>query len=215
VTSPPFVQSWPLRSPPPNTATAARVSRFGGLGHVLFSCLQQPLQCVTLAPVAVLPAHLGTGVGSALIKQGLAELEQDGHCLVAFVVGAPKYYQRFGFSVDAAARFETEYQRRSSWPGSCPQEDLTAAPARVWSLQKRSPALLRARRPIDAAGHLSLCINSTPLYVCVANWCVCLRERSTHTEIVRNESVPHRQPARHPQCPHTPFCHRPVWPPTA
>jgi putative acetyltransferase len=71
------------------------------VGHILFS----PLEIITdgvvstaqaLAPLAVAPAMQGRGVGGALIKASLAQLQADGHALV-FVWGHPDYYTRFGF----------------------------------------------------------------------------------------------------------------------
>jgi putative acetyltransferase len=49
-----------------------------------------------LGPVSVLPSLQGRGIGSALIREGLAGLEAAGAggcCLV----GHPEYYGRFGF----------------------------------------------------------------------------------------------------------------------
>ena len=49
-----------------------------------------------LGPVSVLPSHQKMGVGSALIREGLARLKAlgaKGCCLV----GHPHYYPRFGF----------------------------------------------------------------------------------------------------------------------
>ncbi|CAI0948903.1 MULTISPECIES: GNAT family N-acetyltransferase [Serratia] len=49
-----------------------------------------------LAPVSVLPTHQNQGIGSQLIRQLLAELqESDGAGCV--VLGNPGYYGRFGF----------------------------------------------------------------------------------------------------------------------
>ena len=51
-----------------------------------------------LAPVAVLPAHQGQGIGSRLIKEGLATLRERGAggCILT---GNPVFYERFGFSL--------------------------------------------------------------------------------------------------------------------
>lgn len=51
-----------------------------------------------LGPVAVLPAHQGQGIGSALINQGLTRIEDQG-ALGCILTGNPAYYQRFGFVV--------------------------------------------------------------------------------------------------------------------
>ena len=49
-----------------------------------------------LAPMAVLPEHQRQGIGSELVRAGLAELrERD--CIFVIVLGHPEYYPRFGF----------------------------------------------------------------------------------------------------------------------
>ena len=53
-----------------------------------------------LAPLAVLPAAQRQGVGSALVREGLARCRAAGYAIVV-VLGDPAYYSRFGF-VDAA-----------------------------------------------------------------------------------------------------------------
>ena len=49
-----------------------------------------------LGPVAVLPAHQGAGVGSALMQAGLAHLASLG-ARGCILVGHPGLYRRFGF----------------------------------------------------------------------------------------------------------------------
>lgn len=49
-----------------------------------------------LGPVAVLPAHQGRGIGSALIRQGVSMLRNQG-AAGCVVLGDPAYYRRFGF----------------------------------------------------------------------------------------------------------------------
>lgn len=49
-----------------------------------------------LAPMAVAPRRQRTGIGSALIDAGLAQLKQAG-CPFVVVLGHPDYYPRFGF----------------------------------------------------------------------------------------------------------------------
>ncbi len=71
------------------------------VGHVIFSAaaidgVEQDLSAYILAPLGVLESHQGSGVGTALIQQGLALLEQRGADLV-FVYGDPNYYCRTGF----------------------------------------------------------------------------------------------------------------------
>ena len=71
------------------------------LGHVLFSRtrLTEPdrdRSSAILAPLAVVPEAQRRGVGGALVEGGLERLAQSGTGL-AFVLGDPGYYGRFGF----------------------------------------------------------------------------------------------------------------------
>jgi len=80
------------------------------IGHVLFSrtlieAAYEPVLSVALAPVAVLPSHQRRGVGGQLIHAGLDWLRTHGERSV-LVLGDPRYYSRFGFSV-ARARLLT------------------------------------------------------------------------------------------------------------
>ncbi len=79
-------------------------------GHILFSKLQAPENCLGLAPVSVIPDSQKTGIGSKLIVEGLELVRRSGWKAV-FVLGEPEYYQRFGFSVTAADKFETTYPK--------------------------------------------------------------------------------------------------------
>jgi len=80
------------------------------VGHILFSRLQAPERCLGLAPVAVAPSRQTQGIGSDLIREGLARAKRDDWQAV-FVVGEPGYYGRFGFSTAAADKFETAYPK--------------------------------------------------------------------------------------------------------
>lgn len=87
------------------------VERNGAIiGHVLFSRLHAPRECLALAPVAVSPKLQNQGIGAALIRDGLAQAARDSWKAV-FVLGEPEYYTRFGFSVATTEAFETEYPR--------------------------------------------------------------------------------------------------------
>jgi len=69
------------------------------VGHVFFSPVEiesRPTPAAALGPIAVAPAHQGKGVGSALVRAGLARCAGLGWRAV-FLVGDPAYYARFGF----------------------------------------------------------------------------------------------------------------------
>lgn len=79
------------------------------VGHVMFtrSLLDAPRRLVdvqVLSPVGVLPELQRQGIGSALIRAGLAAMSERGMPVV-FVEGDPGYYSRFGFKPGAAQGF--------------------------------------------------------------------------------------------------------------
>ncbi len=72
------------------------------LGHILFSRVRltdpdSGCAAAILAPLAVVPAAQGRGIGGKLIEAGLARLREAGVTLV-FVLGDPGYYNRYGFT---------------------------------------------------------------------------------------------------------------------
>jgi putative acetyltransferase len=81
------------------------VAERGGelVGHSAFSRarLDSGDAVLALAPVGVLPAHQGDGVGSALNRAGLERAAATGFPLVV-VLGHAAYYPRFGFEPAAA-----------------------------------------------------------------------------------------------------------------
>jgi putative acetyltransferase len=103
------------------------------VGHVMFSKLQAPGQCIALAPVSVMPNRQMQGIGSDLIGEGLARAKRDNWQAV-FVLGEPEYYQRFGFSVGLAEKFETAY----------PKPYFMALELEPSSLSERSGAVIYA-----------------------------------------------------------------------
>lgn len=80
------------------------------IGQVLFSRLQAPDRSLALAPVSVTPRRQNQRIGTLLIEAGLRRATQDGWRTV-FVLGEPGYYERFGFSLAAAAKFETIFPK--------------------------------------------------------------------------------------------------------
>jgi putative acetyltransferase len=71
------------------------------VGHILFPPItitspEGSAPALALAPMAVLPGFQRSGIGSLLVKEGLAACRRLGHRIVV-VVGHPAYYPRFGF----------------------------------------------------------------------------------------------------------------------
>lgn len=85
------------------------------VGHILFTPATittdsgKKITGMGLAPIAVTPDLQGQGIGSRLVKAGLAILEGQ-HCPFVIVLGHPRYYPHFGF-VPAE-----QYNIRCQWP---------------------------------------------------------------------------------------------------
>ena len=78
------------------------------VGYVAYSPLKSPSRALALAPLAVMPGRQREGIGAALIAEALRHVRAGGWGFV-FVVGAPDYYGRFGFTPEAAAGFDCLY----------------------------------------------------------------------------------------------------------
>jgi putative acetyltransferase len=84
------------------------------VGHIFFSPVTLDGECgcegliLGLAPLAVLPEYQGQGIGSSLIRQGLEECVRVGIQAIV-VLGAPAYYQRFGFISAKERSLSCEY----------------------------------------------------------------------------------------------------------
>lgn len=81
--------------------TLSLVAELNGrvVGHVAFSpvAMSDGTQgWFGLGPVSVLPEYQRQGIGKALIRQGLAQL-QDMNAQGCCLVGHPDYYRQFGF----------------------------------------------------------------------------------------------------------------------
>ena len=84
------------------------------VGHILFSALsvtveQRAVRALALAPMAVAPGRQRSGIGSALIRAGLAEARGQAWQAV-IVLGHPHFYPRFGFSAACAANLEAPFR---------------------------------------------------------------------------------------------------------
>ncbi|UPJ49382.1 N-acetyltransferase [Bradyrhizobium sp. 200] len=78
------------------------------IGHAMFSLLKAPFPALALAPVAVLPERQRMGVGTRLIREGIACSESAGWQGI-FVLGDPAFYRRFGFDAAKARGFTSPY----------------------------------------------------------------------------------------------------------
>lgn len=82
------------------------------IGALFFSPVvvegDKTLVCAALAPVCIHPDWQRQGIGTRLIKAGLVALEHQKVAFV-FVVGDPKYYERFGFSTELAGQFQSSF----------------------------------------------------------------------------------------------------------
>ena len=84
------------------------------IGHILFSPVSLTESAHTpaitgLAPMAILPAWQGNGVGSRLVREGLRYCAEAGYVAVA-VLGHPDYYPRFGFVPASRFNIKSEYE---------------------------------------------------------------------------------------------------------
>lgn len=77
-------------------------------GHVMFSRMAAPFRALGLGPVAVLSDWRRKGIAAGLIEDGIRQATKGGWAGI-FVVGDPRYYQRFGFRTKHAEGFESPY----------------------------------------------------------------------------------------------------------
>jgi putative acetyltransferase len=83
------------------------------VGHVMFSQMNveadgEAVPGAGLAPLGVLPAFQSSGIGTALVHEGLARLPAFG-IRISFVLGHPRYYPRFGYRPEHAEPFASPY----------------------------------------------------------------------------------------------------------
>lgn len=99
------------------------------VGHVLFTAARaDAVDAALLAPLAVIPEAQNRGIGGKLIDQGLEHLKEAGIGL-AFVLGHPAYYPRYGFQPAGRLGFEAPYP--------IPEKDADA-----WMVQALKPGLI-------------------------------------------------------------------------
>jgi putative acetyltransferase len=89
------------------------------VGHILFSDLPiitdtGTIPALALAPMAVLPEFQNQGIGSALVRTGLAHCQEQGHRIV-IVLGHPNFYPRFGFSAKLAESLSSPFGGGEAW----------------------------------------------------------------------------------------------------
>ncbi|MGH9688314.1 MAG: GNAT family N-acetyltransferase [Candidatus Acidiferrales bacterium] len=83
------------------------------VGYVLFGRMwieaaSGSISAVALAPVAVVPSHQRSGIGSAMIRRGL-ELLRERREEIVIVLGHADYYPRFGFSCKSARHLQSSF----------------------------------------------------------------------------------------------------------
>jgi putative acetyltransferase len=83
------------------------------IAHVAYSSVRiehgDDGRVLGLAPLGVLPAWQGQGVGSALVRQSLDALRAAGTVRAVVVLGEPAYYTRFGFTPASLAGLHDTY----------------------------------------------------------------------------------------------------------
>ena len=90
-----------LRRSCPDALSLVAIADDKVVGHILFSPATietetRIIKDMGLAPMAVLPEFHRQGIGSQLVRTGLAELRRL-RCPFVIVLGHPDYYPRFGF----------------------------------------------------------------------------------------------------------------------
>jgi len=106
----------------PQTISLVAESEGIVVGHVAFSPVtinnDGNFRGYILAPLGVKPDYQQRRIGSKLIERGMLQLSRLGVDII-FVYGDPKYYSKFGFSVDAAERYIPPYklQYPFGWQG--------------------------------------------------------------------------------------------------
>jgi len=104
------------------------------VGHIAFSPVRITVAVgdwYGLAPLSVIPEWQRSGIGQALVREGLRGLEVLG-AAGCVVLGDPEYYGRFGFESDPAIRYGPEvspYMQRLLFTGHAPAGEVRYHPA--------------------------------------------------------------------------------------
>ncbi len=91
----------------------------GVVGHILFSRVAIRTRdglrdALCLAPMAVLGGFQRQGLGTKLVRAGLARRGEQGHEIV-LVLGHPEFYRRFGFSAKLARPLRSPFGGGDAW----------------------------------------------------------------------------------------------------
>ena len=82
------------------------------VGHILFSYIDLvndlTYKVLGLAPLAVRSHFQNQGIGSALVREGLAKADAMGESM-AIVLGHPQFYNRFGFKPSVYYSIESPF----------------------------------------------------------------------------------------------------------
>ncbi len=106
------------------------------VGHVLFTrCAigsEGGPAAWLLAPLAITPDHQKSGCGTALVREGIAQVEALEAGLV-LVLGDPAYYGRFGFGTESQvlAPFDIPSEWSGAWQSIRPTSGESAARGRL------------------------------------------------------------------------------------
>lgn len=104
------------------------------VGHIAFSRVaisDGTADWYDLGPVSVWPDLHRQGIGSALIRHGIAELRARGAAGIV-LLGSPDYYHRFGFRHEPQLQYPgppPEYFQCLVLRGDLPEGEVTYAPA--------------------------------------------------------------------------------------
>ena len=105
------------------------------VGHIMLSALSvtidgRAVRALALAPMCVRPDHQRSGIGSALVRNGLERARRDDWQAV-LVLGHANYYPRFGFLAALAERLKAPFSGASFMALELVSDALGGAQGRV------------------------------------------------------------------------------------